>query len=69
MGVMIMQELWTQIQENLSFVCVTGGVILGLALLARLADAGVRGIVWLALGCFVLAAVVALLAERTLRRV
>ena len=38
MGVMIMQELWTQIQENLSFVCVTGGVILGLALLARLAE-------------------------------
>ena len=33
-----MQELWTQIQENLSFVCVTGGVILGLALLARLAE-------------------------------
>ena len=41
----------------------------GGVLLARLADAGVRGIVWLALGCFVLAAVVALLAERTLRRV
>ena len=41
----------------------------GGVLLTRLADAGVRGIVWLALGCFVLAAVVALLAERTLRRV
>ena len=40
----------------------------GGVLLTRLADAGVRGIVWLALGCFVLAAVVALLAERTLRR-
>lgn len=41
----------------------------GGVLLTRLADAGVRGIVWLALGCFVVAAVVALLAERTLRRV
>ena len=41
----------------------------GGVLLTRLADAGVRGIVWLALGCFALAAVVALLAERTLRRV
>ena len=40
----------------------------GGVLLARLADAGVRGIVWLALGCFALAAVVALLAKRTLRR-
>ena len=41
----------------------------GGVLLTRLADVGVRGIVWLALGCFALAAVVALLAERTLRRV
>lgn len=40
----------------------------GGVLLVRLADAGVKGIVWLALGCFVLAAMVALLATRTLHR-
>lgn len=33
-----MQELLAQIRENFSFVCVSGGVILGLALLARLAE-------------------------------
>src|SRR5690606_14438902 len=36
--------------------------------LVRLAEAGVKGIVWLARGCFVLAAMVALLATRTLHR-
>ena len=35
-------------------------------LLVKLADGGVRAIVWLALGCFTLAALVAIGAERTL---
>ena len=39
----------------------------GGVLLVRLADPGVKGIVWLALGCFALATVVAWKAERTLR--
>ena len=40
---------------------------LGGVLLVQLADAGVRGIVWVALACFAVAAVVAWRAERTLR--
>ena len=33
-----MRELFSQLQSNLSFVCVSGGVIVGLALLARLTE-------------------------------
>ena len=33
-----MQELFTQLRTNLSFVCVSGGVIVGLAVLARLME-------------------------------
>ncbi len=33
-----MQELFAQLQKNLGFVCVSGGVIVGLALLARLME-------------------------------
>ena len=33
-----MQELFAQIRDNLSFVCVSGGVIIGFALLARLME-------------------------------
>ena len=33
-----MQELFSQFRDNFSFVCVSGGVILALALLARLAE-------------------------------
>ena len=61
------RDVATSLQSSVFNFSIMLAAAVGGALLARLADAGVKGIVWVALGCFVLAAAVALLAERTLR--
>ena len=33
-----MQKLWTQIQDNVVFLLITAGIVVGLGLLARLAE-------------------------------
>ena len=62
------RDVATSLQSSVFNFSIMLAAGLGGVLLVRLAGAGVKGIVWLALACFVLGAIVALMAKQTLRR-
>ena len=62
------RDVATSLQSSVFNFSIMLAAGMGGVLLVQLADTGVRGIVWMALGCFVLAAMVALGARQTLRR-
>lgn len=62
------RDVATSLQSSVFNFSIMLAAGVGGVLLVRLADAGVKGIVWMALGCFVLATLVAVLATRALRR-
>lgn len=61
------RDVATSLQSSVFNFSIMLAAGLGGVLLVQLADAGVKGIVWVALACFAVAAVVAWRAERTLR--
>ncbi len=61
------RDVATSLQSSVFNFSIMLAAGLGGVLLAQLADAGVKGIVWVALGCFTVAALVAWRAQRTLR--
>ena len=61
------RDVATSLQSSVFNFSIMVASWVGGVMLVRWADLGVTGIVWLALGCFVVASAVALLAERTFR--
>ena len=61
------RDVATSLQSSVFNFSIMLAAGLGGVLLVQLADAGVKGIVWVALGCFTVAALVAWRAQRTLR--